>query len=65
MSILKIATEQAFAFLIGLILVTIIEPETAGGAILLVAIGMAAANVVITLTRLLFNKKEKSIEDDS
>jgi len=51
--------------LVGLALVTIIQPETAGGAILLIAIGLAATNVLITVVKLFFHRKEGASKDGS
>ena len=53
------------AFLVGLALVTIIQPETPGGAILLIAIGLAATNVLIALVKLFFRGKEAASKDGS
>jgi hypothetical protein len=54
MTIVKLATEQGLAFLVGVALVTIIQPETPGGTILLLAIGIAATNVLIMIGKLFF-----------
>jgi TIR domain len=52
--IVKIAAKQGFAFVVGLALVTIIQPDTTGGAVLLIAIGIAATNVLISSVKLMF-----------
>jgi hypothetical protein len=52
--IVKISAEQGFAFVVGLALVAIIQPDTTGGAVLLIAIGIAATNVLIFSVKLMF-----------
>src|SRR5262245_37656295 len=61
--ILKIGAEQGFAFLVGLALVTIIQPDTTGGVVLLIATGIAATNVLITLLKSVFRGRERAAEE--
>ena len=62
----KLATEQGLAFLVGLLFVSVIQPETPGGAILLILVAIAVVNVIIQLGKLfLGGKKEEPPRDNS
>jgi hypothetical protein len=58
----NIATEQGFAFLVGLALLVVIQPTTPGGAILLIMVAVAVVNVIIQVLKLfkIISKKHES-----
>jgi hypothetical protein len=61
--IVKLAAQQGFAFIVGLLFVTFVQPETTGGALLLIAVGFAIVNVIITVIKLFFGGKGKAQQD--
>jgi hypothetical protein len=65
-TVVKIATEQGLAFLIGLLFVSVIQPETPGGAVLLILVAIAVVNVIVQLVKLfLGGKKDEPPRDSS
>jgi hypothetical protein len=61
----KIATEQGLAFLIGLGFVSVIQPTTSGGTILLILIAVAVTNLVLQVGKLLLIRRFKKVEEQS
>jgi hypothetical protein len=59
-TVAKIAADQAVAFLIGLVLVVVIQPTTPGGTLLLILVTLATVNVIMQSIRLLlrFSKRD-------
>jgi hypothetical protein len=52
---LGISAVQAIGLLLGVVAVTLIEPRTTEGAVLLVLISVLLANVVASVVRFLYN----------
>jgi TIR domain len=50
-ALVKIVIEQGSAFLVGLLFVTIVRPETIGGVLLLLAIAVAVVNLLIKFVK--------------
>ncbi len=62
---LKVAVEQGFAFLIGLLFVSIVGPETNGGIFLLIVVGMAIVNVFTNVAKWLAGARKSVAKGES
>ncbi len=60
---IKLAKEQALAFLIGLAIIAIIQPETSGGTILLILVSVAIYNVIVQSVKYLLPRKPGDPDD--
>ncbi|MCG2629723.1 hypothetical protein L6654_24165 [Bradyrhizobium sp. WYCCWR 13023] len=60
---IKIATEQAFAFLLGLGAVSVIQPLTAGGTILLICIVVAIVNMILLPIKFMLGRHHANEEE--
>jgi hypothetical protein len=63
--LVKIVIEQGLAFLVGLFLVTIVQPETAGGVFLLLVIGIAITNAVTNAVKWFYGRTKPNAEKES
>lgn len=57
---IKIATDQALGFLLGIAAVVIVQPTTPGGALLLILIAIAVVNVVMQGVRFIFGASKEA-----
>jgi hypothetical protein len=59
---IKIATDQALGFLLGIVAVVIVQPTTPGGTLLLILIAIAIVNVIMQAVRFVFGTPKATPE---